>query len=107
MNVGKLFSVSFYPSSPWLLGAGGSGNSLALWDLSGEEAIRKRFADRIQGSVFIEGNKEIEGDIEKKEQDFEAMMSSGDAMMEKTRQNASLSKGKNKKKKKKVHKRRG
>lgn len=107
MNVGKLFSVSFYPSSPWLLGAGGSGNSLALWDLSGEEAIRKRFADRIQGNVFIEGNKEIEGDIEKKEQDFEAMMSSGDAMMEKTRQNASLSKGKNKKKKKKVHKRRG
>jgi periodic tryptophan protein 1 len=47
MCVGKLYSIGFYPSSPWLLGCGGSGNELALWDLSNEESIQKCFAGRL------------------------------------------------------------
>jgi periodic tryptophan protein 1 len=49
MCVGKLYSVSFYPSSPWLLGCGGSGNQLALWDMSSEGAIQERFQSRMTG----------------------------------------------------------
>jgi periodic tryptophan protein 1 len=48
MCVGKLYSVGFYPSTPWLLGCGGSGNELALWDLSCEEAIQKCFSTRME-----------------------------------------------------------
>jgi periodic tryptophan protein 1 len=47
MCVGKLYSVGFYPSSPWLLGCGGSGNELALWDLSNEDSIQKCFTGRL------------------------------------------------------------
>jgi periodic tryptophan protein 1 len=46
MCAGKLYTVGFYPSSPWLLGCGGSGNQLSLWDLSSEDAIQKRFNGR-------------------------------------------------------------
>lgn len=46
MCSGKLYSVSFYPSSPWLLGTGGSGNQLALWDMSEESSIQSRFKVR-------------------------------------------------------------
>jgi WD40 repeat protein len=49
MQVGKLYTVSFYPSSPWLLGCGGSENQLALWDMSSEETILRRFANRVEG----------------------------------------------------------
>ena len=109
MNVGKLFSVSFYTSSPWLIGSGGSGNSLALWDLSNEEAVQKRFADRVDPSHQIQNNDDLDEINEAKEKDFEAMMATNDSIMEKSRQEASaLKKGKNKKKnKRKAHKRRG
>lgn len=43
MCSGKLYTIAFYPSLPWLLGCGGSGNQLALWDIS-EEPFRKRFS---------------------------------------------------------------
>ena len=71
MNVGKLYSVSFYPSSPWLLACGGSGNELAIWDMEGEDAIRNRFAGRANGG---------QGPNEKneKEPDFEATMAAGE-----------------------------
>jgi WD40 repeat protein len=49
MQVGKLYTVSFYPSSPWLLGCGGSENQLALWDMSSEDTILRRFASRVEG----------------------------------------------------------
>lgn len=47
MCAGKLYSVSFYPSTPWLLGCGGAGSMLSLWDLSSETAVQKRFGDRV------------------------------------------------------------
>lgn len=48
MCSGKLYTVCFYPSEPWLLGCGGSGNQLALWDLSGEAVIQQRFNGRLK-----------------------------------------------------------
>jgi periodic tryptophan protein 1 len=33
MSIGQLFSVSFYPSAPFLLAAGGSKGVLAVWDI--------------------------------------------------------------------------
>lgn len=43
MSVGKLFTVSFYPSSPFLLATGGDKGLLALWDLHECEGVMRRF----------------------------------------------------------------
>ena len=51
MGVGKLYTVNFYPSAPWLLGCAGSGKELALWDMSQETAIQNRFSSRYGGTV--------------------------------------------------------
>ena len=99
MNVGKLYSVRTYPSSPWLLACGGSGNELAIWDMEGEDAIQRRFA---------KGGNEDSAEAtaaEKEEPDFEAIMANND-----TTSNAAKSSTNNKKKKKgkkkgKAHKR--
>jgi hypothetical protein len=32
MNVGKLFTVQYYPDEPFLLAAGGDKGSLAVWE---------------------------------------------------------------------------
>lgn len=105
MGVGKLYTMSFYPSSPWLLGCGGSGKELALWDLSSESALQNRFGSRIEGGagvpVAIEETEQVS-----KEEDFEAMISTKDTAAEKVKSDAKKS-NKNKKKgkgKKKVHK---
>ena len=106
MNVGKLYSCSFYPSSPWLLGCGGMGNQLALWDLSGEVAFQKRFGERIDSSLNQE-NEERNNEADSKEIDFEAMMAAGDKEAQEVK-NKITSSGKKKKKnksKRKAHKR--
>lgn len=115
MGVGKLYTVSFYPSSPWLLGCGGSGNQLSLWDLSGEAPIRKRFADRVgnTSTAVSEINTLGDGGDEtannNKEQDFEAMMAASDAaaalVAETSKRNKKKSGGgaKGRKKKSKAH----
>lgn len=55
MEVGKLYTVNFYPSSPWLLGCAGGGKEIALWDMTREAPIQKRFGDRVSGGkVFNE-----------------------------------------------------
>jgi len=106
MGVGKLYTMSFYPSSPWLLGCGGSGKELALWDLSSEAALQSRFGSRIEGApgvpAVIEATEQVS-----KEEDFEAMMATKDAAVEKVKSDTKSNKN-NKKKgkgKKKVHKR--
>ena len=53
MCSGKLYTVDFYASSPWLLGCGGSGNMLALWDLSRESTIQNRFRARMESSAGV------------------------------------------------------
>jgi len=71
MEVGKLYTLGFYPSSPWLLGCGGSGNELALWDMNSEDSVQRRFGDRVgkAGILAITAP-----DERSKELDFEAMM---------------------------------
>jgi len=95
MNVGKLYSVSIYPSSPWLLSCGGSGNELAIWDMEHEDAIRNRFAGRIGESIVAP---------EGEEPDFEAAMATGDDVAT-ALESMNKSKKKKGKKKNKAHKR--
>jgi periodic tryptophan protein 1 len=101
MCCGKLFSVAFYPSSPWLVGSGGSGNMLALWDLSAEDSIRKRFEGR--SGKKQESTEEVrkersteEVDTEAKQQDLEAMLAPNDEAA--TEQTSSGKKSKSKSK---------
>lgn len=99
MKVGKLYSVSFYPSSPWLLGCGGSDNQLALWDMSSEAALQNRFGKRVDGWKAEDA---ADGEAAQ-ETDFEA------AMVKQQEQRSSSNNNKKKKKgregKKKVNKR--
>lgn len=67
MCVGKLFALSFYPSTPWLLGCGGSGNQLALWDLSSETSIQSIFDPEKRDDSIAEP-------AATNPEDFEAMM---------------------------------
>ncbi len=105
MNVGKLYSVSFYQSSPWLLGCGGSGNQLALWNLESEDVFRKRFGDRISNPEMQ--MRPLVGEEENKTEDFEAMMAANDKAAEdaKMKKDGKKKKGKSKSKKK-AHKKR-
>lgn len=106
MNVGKLYSVSCYPSSPWLLACGGSGHELAIWDMESEDAIQKRFADRVNGgdgaATAVASN---EGAVN--EPDFEAFMAMEENVAtSKALEGMSKSKKKKGKKKGKAHKKR-
>jgi periodic tryptophan protein 1 len=85
MCVGKLYSVGFYPSAPWLLGCGGSGNELALWDLSSEESIQKGFQGRM-GLVVAqqESSYEFTDHVSRPtlDESFDAMMNDKNKMKE-------------------------
>uniref|UniRef100_A0A7S2R138 Anaphase-promoting complex subunit 4 WD40 domain-containing protein n=1 Tax=Eucampia antarctica TaxID=49252 RepID=A0A7S2R138_9STRA len=76
MEVGKLYTCSFYTSSPWLLGCGGGGANIALWDLGNEDKFRKRFESRITNAPpkILD-----EDDSKKNQEDFEAVMAATDA----------------------------
>jgi periodic tryptophan protein 1 len=74
MRAGKLYSVSFYPSSPWLLGTGGSGNQLSLWDLSSEEPIQNRFSQRLVSKQEINQTTDASRDTKEHEEALVAMM---------------------------------
>lgn len=47
MAVGKLFSINFYPSSPFLLATGGDKGMVALWNLEELESLTQRFRERM------------------------------------------------------------
>jgi hypothetical protein len=102
MGVGKLYTISFYPSSPWLLACGGGGKEIALWDLSSESALQSRFGSRF-GSGVTEVTEEAQEDNPKSE-DFEAMMAAGDSAMDKVRKDGKSTSSKKGKSKKNVHK---
>lgn len=110
MNVGKLYSVSCYPSLPWLLACGGSGNDLAIWDMEGEDAIQRRFAGRINGGAVAAVGSSNNGDGNE-EPNFEALMATegNDAATSKALEGMDKSKkkkGKGNKKKGKAHSKR-
>mmetsp|Transcript_25602 Transcript_25602/g.46299 ORF Transcript_25602/g.46299 Transcript_25602/m.46299 type:complete len:558 (+) Transcript_25602:179-1852(+) len=105
MNVGKLYSVSCYPSSPWLLACGGSGNELAIWDMESEDAIQNRFASRVHEGE--DGAAAAGTSKDGQEPDFEAVMAMGDnEATNKTLEGMNKSKKKKGKKKNKAHSKR-
>lgn len=101
MNVGKLYSVNFYPSAPWLLGCAGGNKELAIWDMTREATIQKRFAERIGREPAIDTLDS--NDIDQKEA-FDEMMSAQKLRDEPYKENVSTKKKKSGSKKKKVHK---
>jgi len=46
MKVGKLFTLNFYPSSPWLLGCAGGSKEIAIWDMTLDATVQKCFGGR-------------------------------------------------------------
>mmetsp|Transcript_2611 Transcript_2611/g.3857 ORF Transcript_2611/g.3857 Transcript_2611/m.3857 type:complete len:616 (+) Transcript_2611:108-1955(+) len=101
MEVGKLFTLSFYVSSTWLLGCGGAGNELAIWDMTRDDAIQKRFGNR-----RLDKSAPQNEDLSGKTEDFEAMMAVGDATLAKVRASAKTKNSNKKgKEKKSTHKR--
>ena len=105
MNVGKLYTTAFYPSSPWILGCGGGGNELALWDMSNEAVFQKRFGARL--SETPKPTTAEENSNETKTEDFEALMAASDKAAAEARQESKTGKKKKKNKnKKKVHRKR-
>ena len=101
MEVGKLYTVNFYPSSPWLLGCAGGGKEIALWDMTREAPIQKRFGDRVSGGKVF---KEEESGTNKQEA-FNDMMNN--SSKQETQEPSKTQKKKKKQgngKKKKAHK---
>ena len=101
MKVGKLFTVNFYPSSPWLLGCGGGGKEIAIWDMKEDSTVQKCFGGRAILNASTSGAVET-GTAEPTESILDSVMTpdskSTDAKVEKKSSNK-----KKKNKKKKVH----
>lgn len=77
MCVGKLYTVGFYPSAPWLLACGGSGNELALWDLSEETSIQEQFRGRpIHSRLLSQNSHEASNPGDTLDHSLEGMMQS-------------------------------
>lgn len=97
MCAGKLYTVKFYPSSPWLMGCGGSGKELTLWNLDSEARLESHFSGR-------DANSQVSGEAPNQtEEDFEAMMAEKETSKSKNR--TPKGKKKSESSKKKVHKR--
>ena len=83
MRVGKLYTVNFYPSSPWLLGCAGGAKEMALWDMTREDIVQKCFSKRLiektpavvddQTALESQADDTIAAEKDKKEE-FDAMM---------------------------------
>jgi hypothetical protein len=104
MKVGKLYTVNFYPSSPWLLGCAGGAMEMALWDMTQDEHVQKCFGGRTTNNT-----KTIDSSAEEKKEAFDAMMtnkSESKTVSPETpnkSSSSSMNKKKDKHKKKKVH----
>ena len=83
MGAGKLYTCGFYPSSDWLLGVGGTGGALSLWEMGEEELVVKTFSSRRVTPVNqVPDELDEEEPLEApqvKDEDFERMMAAGDA----------------------------
>mmetsp|Transcript_22365 Transcript_22365/g.39640 ORF Transcript_22365/g.39640 Transcript_22365/m.39640 type:complete len:504 (+) Transcript_22365:212-1723(+) len=63
MSAGALFDVAFDVSEPYLLSAGGDKGLLAIWDLSEETNLARKFDSRIVGgSPYVSPNSQEIGD---------------------------------------------
>lgn len=54
MNVGKLFTVEYYPSDNFILAAAGDGGVIAVWESDELEAIQTYFSGRVPGTEAVE-----------------------------------------------------
>ena len=99
MCAGKLYSVEFYASSPLLLACGGSGNSLSVWDIRGDEDISEDFSSRLDSSQT-----QAVSSGSPKQEDLEEMMAE---RTDPSRITAGKKKLNSRKEKKKPRKRRG
>ncbi len=98
MKVGKLFTLNFYPSSPWLLGCGGGGKEIAIWDMREDTTVQKCFGGR---AIATSGPaSESSPQKESTESIIDSVMASNTTAVEKKTSSATKKK---KKKKKKVH----
>jgi hypothetical protein len=107
MNVGKLYSVNFYPSTPWLLACAGGGKELALWDMSAEAVLQKRFGSRVGAEHITKSDAPI--DEGAKQDDFKAMMTADEKLegVDEETENKTMGKNKKKRQKKKMAHRAG
>ncbi|KAG7362947.1 WD-40 repeat-containing protein [Nitzschia inconspicua] len=103
MRVGKLYTVNFYPSSPWLLGCAGGAKEIALWDMSHDDNVQRCFGGR---SGIGAKNVQSEHAAGEKQEAFDAMMTPTASSQPTKEANAekSSTKSKKKNKNKKVHK---
>mmetsp|Transcript_10391 Transcript_10391/g.26130 ORF Transcript_10391/g.26130 Transcript_10391/m.26130 type:complete len:582 (-) Transcript_10391:1357-3102(-) len=98
MKVGKLFTLNFYPSSPWLLGCAGGGKEIAIWDMREDATVQKCFGGRqIANSNTASSTEATSPQKESTESIIDSVMASDSNAVEKK----SVSAKKNKKKKKK------
>ena len=105
MKVGKLFTLNFYPSYPWLLGCGGGGKEIAIWDMTEDKTVQKCFGGRAMTTTTdtaTDTTKPTPSETTKAI--FDSTMTADDPKSIDMKKKSSLSKknGK-KKKKKKVH----
>ena len=106
MDVGKLYTCSFYMSSPWMMGCGGTGGKVALWDLGHEKSFLDRFSSRL--SPTQQQQQQQQQSIEAQAAELEAMrMTNKEDVKEEPTSTKSKKKKKKKtnSKKKKVHRR--
>lgn len=97
MKVGKLFTVNFYPSSPWLMGCGGGGKEIAIWDMKEDSTVQKCFGGRaiLNGTVDTPKTEPTESILDS--------VMTPDAKSSDTKVEKKSSSKKKKNKKKKVH----
>jgi periodic tryptophan protein 1 len=50
MNMGELFSLSFYKDIPWVLAAGGSKGEVGVWDSEESETLANHFRTSLDPS---------------------------------------------------------
>lgn len=50
LNVGKLFTVQFYPNNPYMLAAAGDKGLVAVWESDEMDVVVQRFQGRIDAS---------------------------------------------------------
>jgi WD40 repeat protein len=104
MRVGKLYTVNFYPSSPWLLGCAGGAKEMALWDMTRDDNVQRCFGSRAVPAAKTPATSEQQPTNEK-EAAFDAMMTATPAVETGKEPERPSTKSKKKgNKKKKVHK---
>jgi hypothetical protein len=98
MNMGEIFTLSYYQDIPWVLAAGGSKGELAIWDTEESEQISKHF------TPFLDRSKIQSIDEDDEDEEVEEADSDSDMEETKKKKKSKKSEGKKEKKDKKAKK---